>query len=277
MSNKRIHKIKNEVNELDIIKEDKYKVEIRDDRKGKTLGMSIIDKGIDGDVVWVEDTKEGIQVDLNPIYAEDTDSIELWTILYCIASVVIELDKDKYYNYSSGDLAEDFYDGILDPNLHKDEEPLKGKDNDYFYVEPGGGDGLVEDYTPGELSFNLHFDELAKMVLGYPEEYVGILTQFINELSVVGGEDLVFEIIDEEGNSLENGYLPSTTTGLNREKARELVGVMEPNYVNHHLSVLIDSILNSDIADKDTLMFLNQLIYERTSIEWYIQEMTGKE
>lgn len=272
-----------ELAELKPIREDKFVLDLIMDTKDKVVGLSIKDKSHKKpkEVMWLEEDKEDsvLNVEVHPeVSSNDSNTQEFWTILYCVASNVKKVDGDVWDGISSADIAEEIY------NSHTE------LDDEYKDIDKTVRNNLEKKTLPekpkeefsGIINVDIDVDEVVELALTYDDEEVEVIVDFLNNLSNNLGLDIGIDILKEDDELVKedseriNTSKEEDTKGLNNLKSE--IGIMGNNYVNHNISTLINAFLQLEgEVDKDTIIFLNQLTYERVQIDNFLTNLISGE
>lgn len=275
----RLNRVAEELKQLNPIVEKKFVMDLIVDNEDEPLGISIksTEEENHTEIFWIEVLEDkGLEVKVHPeVTDEKVNPQEVWTILYCLSANMKREDEHIWGNIDTSEIAEEVYSSRQE-DLNKTTE---GLENNLIEALGKRKEGPTEKEViepPKEIELTIDTDLLTDIVLSYEDQAEAeVVIEFINTLAELSGLDFKMGFMDEYGKIKEVENLESETTHIKEvnDMLAEM-GILEPNYVISNLSTLINQHLELDEKiNKDKLIFLNQLVYERLKIEELLEKI----
>lgn len=252
-------KVIKELTSLSPIKEEVFLLEVLKDEDDNIIGVGINEnkEGISIEAIWVEVVERRLTVKVTPEAESMVENRqELWTVLYCLSSILRKECEETWGDMSTSEIAEELYEGRLD-----------------IYGEAFSGvtEGSLE---LKKVTLKLDIEDTTELIMSHEDHEIITIVNFINTLAEISGSELNISVLGTEGEEILYGETEGTLKDIKEE-----VGILESGYVNHNISILIDSLLaGKDIRKyKDILTFLNQIVYERVQIDSFLEGLISGE
>lgn len=265
----RLKGILEELTELKPVREELICIDIKLDKEHDVIGLSIKTTEVEDEpeeIIWIEQIDNGeLDVRVHPDIDDKGISQEFWTVLYCISSNLKKEEEEVWGDLETTEIAEEIYNS-REERADVTAELLKYMDIDEVPLEE-----IPEDEVPEQVELVLNLEELTDLISEYGDDEAQLLVEFVNNLAAMSGLDLQMglTVIDSEtGEEVDpNNFLKTREGYFEGIGERQKYGLMEQDYVIKNASAMVNNLLAKNSKDKDALVFLNQLIYERIQIE----------